>query len=213
MLQFAGCVHPSILGLSSTNICPYGLGVKRKCTSEFQDQRILAVIITHATPKVIEWSWMLSLLGKTCQDPPVWLDLSKNESAVLSFRKYGKYFIKKTWALVWCVRSDQIRTNVLFVRHTCCVVVRARSFQNILAWTEGVVRTVQSHTLEFRYGVTREFWWSIAWVHLKWRAGTMQSFKKKIKNERPMNMTESHCLALYQLRESNALNLRIWPVV
>jgi len=95
MLQFAGCVHPSILGLSSTNICPYGLGVKRKCTSEFQDQRILAVIITHATPKGIEWSWMLSLLGKTCQDPPVWLDLSKNESAVLSFRKYGKYFIKK----------------------------------------------------------------------------------------------------------------------
>ena len=95
MLQFAGCVHPSILGLSSTNICPYGLGVKRKCTSESQDQRILAVIITHATPKVIEWSWMLSLLGKTCQDPPVWLDLSKMRVSFCRLGNTGNTLSKK----------------------------------------------------------------------------------------------------------------------
>lgn len=58
-------------------------------------------------------------------------------------------FYQKVRVLVWCVRSNWIRTNALFVRHTCCIVVRARSFQNILAWTEGIMRTVQPYTLEF----------------------------------------------------------------
>lgn len=211
MLQFTGCVHPSILGLSSTKICPYGLGVKRKCTSESQDQRILAVIITHATPKVIEWSWMLSLLGKTCQDPPVWLDLSKMRVSFYRLGNTGNTLSKKhelSFDVFVQIRFEltyymfdmlRCRTSPLFPKYSCldrgCHSYSTVAHAGVQIWcNKGIL---MEHCMSAFEMTGRNY----------------VKFQEKNKKWAPMNMTESYCVALNQLRESNALNLRIWPVV